>query len=80
MGWHQEWRVAHVDRARALSSVSYRRQKHGTQQRLEGSPFAVLIMSAINWPVVRPHVHKIALDAARPGTVVTIDCGAFKPR
>jgi predicted nuclease of predicted toxin-antitoxin system len=52
------------------------------QQRLEGRPFAVLIMSAINWPVVRPHVHKIAaaLDAARPGTVETIDCGTFKPR
>lgn len=38
------------------------------QQRLEGCPFAVLIMSTINWPVVRPHVHKIsvALDDARP--------------
>jgi predicted nuclease of predicted toxin-antitoxin system len=52
-----------------------------TQQRLEGRPFAVLVMSAINWPVVRPHVHKIAaaLDAARPGTVEMIDCGVFKP-
>jgi predicted nuclease of predicted toxin-antitoxin system len=51
------------------------------QQRLEGRPFAVLIMSAINWPVVRPHVHKIsaALDAACPGTVATIECGIFKP-
>ena len=28
-----------------------------TQQRLAGRPFAVLIMSAINWPVVQPHVH-----------------------
>jgi len=53
-----------------------------TQQRLEGRPFAVLIMSAINWPVVRPHVHKIsvAIDDARPGTVKTIDCGVFIPR
>jgi hypothetical protein len=52
------------------------------QQRLEGRPFAVLIMSAINWPVVRPHVHKIseALDDARPGTVNTIACGIFVPR
>ena len=52
------------------------------QQRLEGRPFAVLIMSAINWPVVRPHIHKIsvALDEARPGTVNTIDCGVFIPR
>lgn len=49
------------------------------QQRLEGRPFAVLIMSAINWPVVRPHVEKIsaALDAAHPGTVKTVDCGLF---
>jgi predicted nuclease of predicted toxin-antitoxin system len=52
------------------------------QQRLEGRPFAVLIMSAINWPVVRPHIHKIsvALDEARPGTVKTIDCGVFIAR
>ena len=41
------------------------------QHRLEGRPFAVLIMSAINWPVVRPHVQKIsvALDEAHPGMV-----------
>jgi predicted nuclease of predicted toxin-antitoxin system len=52
------------------------------QQRLEDRPFAVLIMSAINWPVVRPHVHRIsvALDDARPGTVNAIDCGVFVPR
>ena len=52
------------------------------QQRLEGRPFAVLILSAINWPVVRPHVHKIsaALDDARPGTVHLIDCGTFVAR
>jgi len=39
----------------------------GNQQRLEGLPFAVLIMSAINWPVISPHVDKIsvALDEAR---------------
>jgi hypothetical protein len=49
---------------------------------LGGRPFAVLIMSAINWPVVRPHIHKIsvALDEARPGTVRTIDCGVFIAR
>ena len=53
-----------------------------SQQRLEGRPFAVLIMSAINWPVVRPHILKIsvALDEAQPGTVRTIDCGVFMAR
>ena len=52
------------------------------QQRLEGRSFAVVIMSTINWPVVRPHIHKIsvALDEALPGTVKTIDCGVFIAR
>mgnify|MGYP007054684287 CR=1 FL=1 len=53
-----------------------------SQQQLAGRPFAVLVMSAINWPVVRSHVHSIAaaLDNARPGTVYMIDCGVFVPR
>jgi predicted nuclease of predicted toxin-antitoxin system len=52
------------------------------QQRLEGRPFAVLILSAINWPVIRPHISEIsaALNEAQPGTVKTIDCGVFIPR
>ena len=54
----------------------------GSQQRLTGRSFAVLVMSAINWPVIRPHVQTIsmALDDARAGTVSTIDCGVFIPR
>jgi hypothetical protein len=52
------------------------------QQRLAGLPFAVLVMSAINWPVIRPHVHKIvaAIDDAQSGTLTMIDCGVFVPR
>jgi len=52
------------------------------QQRLEGRPSAVLIMSAINWPVVRPYIIRISavLDEARPGTVKTVDCGVFIAR
>lgn len=48
-----------------------------SQQQLVGRPFAVLIMSAINWPIVRPHVEKIAVAiiAAQPGTVTLVDCG-----
>jgi hypothetical protein len=49
------------------------------QQQLAGRPFAVLIMSAINWPVVKPHLAKIAaaIDAASPGSVYTVECGTF---
>jgi hypothetical protein len=52
------------------------------QQPLAGRPFAVLIMSAINWPVIRPHVDKIAaaIAAAEPGTVTMVECGVFLPR
>lgn len=52
------------------------------QQQLAGRSFAVLIMSAINWPVVRPHVEKIAaaVSTAQPGTITLIDCGLFVPR
>ena len=39
------------------------------QQRLEGRPFAVLIMSAINWPVVRPYIHKSPSPLTRRGPV-----------
>jgi hypothetical protein len=52
------------------------------QQRLDNRPFAVLILSAINWPIVRPHVHKIAaaIEQAKPGMVYMIDCGEFVPK
>jgi hypothetical protein len=52
------------------------------QQRLDGRPFAVLIMSAINWPVVKPHIYRIAnaIDEAQAGTVMTINCGVFTAR
>ncbi|HEX4136604.1 MAG TPA: hypothetical protein VHY84_18480 [Bryobacteraceae bacterium] len=52
------------------------------QQRLEGRSFAVLILSAINWPVIEPHIDTIALaiDTAKPGAVQKIDCGEFVRR
>ena len=51
------------------------------EQQLQLRPFAILILSACNWPVIRPHLDKIvdAVDHARPGTVTKIDCGTFVP-
>lgn len=53
-----------------------------SQERVKGRPFAVLIMSAINWPVIKSHLPKItaAIDAAVPGAVRRIDCGEFVAR
>ena len=41
------------------------------QQRLEDRPFAVVVLSAINWAVIRKYVPTIstAIDSAAPGTV-----------
>jgi hypothetical protein len=52
------------------------------QQQLEGRPFAVLVMSAINWPVIQAHVSKISesIAAAVPGRLKAIDCGVFIPK
>jgi hypothetical protein len=52
-----------------------------TRQQLAGRPFAILIMTAVNWPIVRPHVAEIsaAIDAALSGTVSIVECGQFVP-
>jgi hypothetical protein len=52
------------------------------QQRLEGCPFAVLMMSAINWPVVRPHIGKSPSPLTRPSPVRSRrwNCGVFLAR
>lgn len=52
------------------------------QQDLVRRPFAVLVLSAINWAVIKNHVEPIvtALDTARPGSVTFVNCGFFLPR
>jgi len=52
------------------------------QQRLSGRPFAVLVLSAINWPVIRPHVSKrvAAIESSGPGTVTVVECGEVQKR
>jgi hypothetical protein len=50
--------------------------------QLVGRPFGSLILSATNWPIIRPHVDKIAaaLGDCKKGTVTRVDCGRFVPR
>ncbi len=52
------------------------------EQQLQRRPFAILILSACNWPVIHAHVEKIAMaiDCCEPGAVTKIDCGSFIPR
>ena len=50
--------------------------------QLRRRPFAILILSATNWNVIKPHVGNIAaaLETAKPGEVTRVDCGRFLPR
>jgi hypothetical protein len=49
------------------------------EQSLKGREIALVCLSANAWRVIKPHVARIAagVDAAAPGTITTIDCGAF---
>lgn len=52
------------------------------RQQLKDRSFAILILSAINWPVVKPYVEKIAstVTIVEPGAVTLVDCSQFVPR
>lgn len=49
------------------------------KQRLKGRPFAVVVLSAVDWTVIRAHVPAItqAIGSALPGTVSAVQCGTF---
>ncbi len=53
------------------------------QQSTTGRRLALVALSANNWPIIKHHVHKIAvaIDAAVSGSFARVDCGTFsRPR
>ena len=52
------------------------------EQNLQGRRIAVVSISAVNWPIIAPHVGRIVtvVDAAVPGSLTRVDCGAFVRR
>jgi hypothetical protein len=56
-------------------------KKMEAEGQLSRRPFAILILSATNWNVIKPHVGNIAdaLEAAKPGEVARVDVGRFVP-
>jgi hypothetical protein len=52
------------------------------EQNIAGRQIAVVCMSDNHWPIVRRHIPAIvdAFKAAQPGTLTTVNCGAFAPR
>jgi predicted nuclease of predicted toxin-antitoxin system len=52
------------------------------QQNLMGQKLAIVSLSAHNWRIIKSHVAKIAaaVDTARPGSFVRVECGTFSRR
>jgi hypothetical protein len=49
------------------------------EQNMEGRKIALVLLSAVSWPVIEQHVHRIieAVDKATPGSFTRVDCGVF---
>jgi len=49
------------------------------EQNLQGRNLAIVSLSAQSWPVIEPHVDKIALaiEQATRGSLTEVDCGKF---
>jgi len=67
---------------RAFDAFITNDKRMEAEGQLSGRPFAILILSATNWPVIEPHVYRIAraLDEIKPGEVTRVDVGRFVPR
>jgi hypothetical protein len=52
------------------------------EQNLSHRRIALVALSAVNWPIIEPHVGQIidAVDNAMPGTLTRVDCGTFRRR
>ena len=52
------------------------------EQKPSRGKLALVVLSAVSWPVIQPYVEVIAraVDAAKPGTVTNLQCGRFKRR
>jgi hypothetical protein len=52
------------------------------QQTIQGRTFAVVLLSAIHWPILRRHIPIIAeaVERTTRGTVTPVQCGSFSPK
>ena len=50
------------------------------QQKVEGRKIAIVALSTNNWRVIRSRVREVvqAVDGARLGTYLSVDCGVFR--
>lgn len=52
------------------------------EQNLSGRKLAIVMLSAIEWRIIKEHMPKIAaaVDQATPGSLTRVECGVFVRR
>jgi hypothetical protein len=55
-------------------------KKMSKQQNLKGLALAVVVLSTLEWKLMKPHLGRIqtAVDAAVPGSFQEVECGEFR--
>jgi hypothetical protein len=55
-------------------------KKMSKQQNLSGRLLAVVVLSTLDWEIMKPHLGRIAsaIDVAVPGGFHEVDCGEFR--
>ncbi len=50
------------------------------QQNLKGRHLALVVLSTLDWEIMKPHLSAIidAVDAATPGSFQVVECGEFR--
>lgn len=50
------------------------------QQNLKGRALALVVLSTLDWEIMKPHLDEIiaAVDAAVPGSFHFVECGEFR--
>jgi hypothetical protein len=80
MGWPEEWRFAAGRRGCRFEVFLTADKKLSYQQNLKGRAFAVVVLSMLDWEIMKPHLGKIAaaVDVATLGSFQFVECGNFK--
>jgi len=55
-------------------------KKMSKQQNLKGRALAIVVLSTIDWEIMKPHIDRIqaAVDVAMPESFQEVDCGEFR--
>lgn len=80
-GWHglKNGELLHAAEADGFDVLITGDQTLSYEQNLTGLHVAIIVLSSIEWRLLKPHSGRIlaAIDSATPGSFQTVQCGTF---